>query len=170
MSSAKSDEDRLNELVEAFTELGPTWVRWVNACLPRDAVSYVRMRLLTELQRDGEQSMGELATGLGVTPRRVTALVEALEADGLVERRPHPTDRRSTLVAITDAGLKAQQVGWEQHRAEVAQAFGDLPLPEQAQLLTISRALTQAMRTRLAGRPSPHSQTGCEPIGRPRTS
>ncbi len=169
MSRAKSNEDRLNELVEAFTELGPTWVRWVNACLPSDAVSYVRMRLLTALRRHGEQSMGELATGLGVTPRRVTALVEALEADGFVERRPHPTDRRSTLVTITDGGLKAQQVGWEQHRAEVAQAFGDLPLPEQKQLLTISRALTRAMRTRLAGRPSPH-QIDCGPNGRPRSS
>jgi DNA-binding MarR family transcriptional regulator len=169
MSRAKPDKDRPNELVEAFTELGPTWVRWVNACLPSDAVSYVRMRLLTALQRDGEQSMGELATWLGVTPRRVTALVEALEADGLVERRPHPSDRRSTLVTITDGGLKAQQVGWEQHRAEVAQAFGDLSQPEQAQLLTISRTLTQAMRTRLAGRPSPH-QTDCGPDTRPRSS
>jgi DNA-binding MarR family transcriptional regulator len=168
MSRAQSGEDRLNELVEAFTELGPTWVRWVNACLPSDAVSYVRMRLLTALQRDGEQSMGELATGLGVTPRRVTVLVEALEADGLVERRTHPTDRRSTLVTITDGGLKAQQVGWEHHRAEVAQAFGDLSLPEQTQLLTISRTLTQAMRTRLAGRPSPH-QTDCGPDNRPRS-
>ena len=128
------------------------------------------MRLLTALQRDGEQSMGELATGLGVTPRRVTVLVEALEADGLVERRPHPTDRRSTLVAITDGGLKAQQVGWEQHRAEVAQMpSATCPCPKQAQLLAISRTLTQAMRTRLAGRPSPQ-QTGCEPISRPRSS
>ena len=166
MSSAKPDEDRLGELVEAFTELGPAWVRWVNACLPGDAVSYVRMRLLTALQRDGEQSMGELATGLGVTPRRVTALVEALEADGLVERRPHPVDRRSTLVAITDGGLKAQHAGWEQHRAEVAQAFGDLSEPEQAQLLSISRTLTQIMRARLAGRPAPQPAE-CAPTVRP---
>jgi DNA-binding MarR family transcriptional regulator len=162
MSRAKSDEERLNELVEAFTELGPTWVRWVNACLPSDAVSYIRMRLLTALQCGGELSMGQLATGLGVTPRRVTALVEALEVDGLVERHPHPTDGRSTLVAITDAGLKAQEVGWEQNRAEVAQAFGDLSLPQQKQLLTISKTLTQAMRTRLAGRVSPH-QIDCGP-------
>jgi DNA-binding MarR family transcriptional regulator len=169
MSRSKPDEDRLTELVEAFTDLGPTWVRWVNACLPSDAVSYVRMRLLTALQRDGEQSMGELATGLGVTPRRVTALVEALEADGLVERRPHPTDRRSTLVTITNGGLKAQQVGWEQHRAEVAQAFGDLPPSQQTQLLTISRALTQAMLARLAGRPALR-QTGCDPITKPHSS
>jgi DNA-binding MarR family transcriptional regulator len=169
MSRTKSDEDRLTELVDAFTELGPTWVRWVNACLPSDAVSYVRMRLLTALERDGELSMGELATGLGVTPRRVTVLVEALEADGLVERRPHPADRRSTLVTITDGGLKAQRAGWEQHRAEVAQAFGDLSLPQQKQLLTISKALTRAMQTRLAGPPS-RDQADCEPIRRPRSS
>jgi DNA-binding MarR family transcriptional regulator len=155
MSNQELDDERLNELVEAFTELGPTWVRWVNACLPTDAVSFVRMRLLTALRCDGEQSMKQLATGLGVTPRRVTALVEALEADGSVERHPHPTDRRSTLVAMTDVGLKAQQVGWEQHRAEVAQAFGDLSLPQQKQLLAISRELTEAMRTRIAGRSSP---------------
>ena len=165
MSRAEPGEERLNELVEAFTELGPTWVRWVNACLPSDAVSYVRMRLLTALKGDGEQSMGRLASGLGVTPRRVTALVEALEADGLVERHPHPTDGRSTLVTITDGGLKAQQAGWEQHRAEVAQAFGDLSRSQQAQLLTISKALTQAMRTRLAERPA-LPQAACGP-GRP---
>jgi len=167
MSRDKSVEKRLNELVEAFTELGPTWVRWVNACLPNDAVSYVRMRLLTTLQTEGEQSMGHLAAGLCVTPRRVTALVEALEPDGLVERRPHPTDRRSTLVAITDVGLKAQHLGWKQHRSEVAEAFGDLSIAQQEQLLTISRSLTQAMRARLVGRSAPHQvecQIGCDEL------
>jgi DNA-binding MarR family transcriptional regulator len=163
MSRDKSEEEQLNELVEAFTELGPTWVRWVNACLPNDAVSYVRMRLLTTLRAEGEQSMGHLAARLCVTPRRITALVEALEPDGLVERRPHPTDGRSTLVAITDAGLKAQHLGWKRHRSEVAEAFGDLSIAQQEQLLTISRSLTQAMRARLAGRSSPH-QVEC-PIG-----
>jgi DNA-binding MarR family transcriptional regulator len=161
----KSEKERLNELVEAFTELGPTWVRWVNTCLPDDAVSYVRMRLLTTLLTEGEQSMGQIAAGLCVTPRRVTSLVEALEPDGLVERRPHPTDGRSTLVALTDAGLKAQHLGWKQHRSEVAEAFGDLSIAQQEQLLTISRSLTQAMRVRLAGRSAPpqvECQIACE--------
>lgn len=162
MSRDTSEEQRLNRLVEAFTELGPTWVRWVNACLPSDAVSYARMRLLTALQCVDEQTMSSLATVLGVTPRRVTALVEAMEADGLVARRPHPTDGRSTLVTITDAGLKAQAIGWQGHQAEVAQGFSDLSVPQQEQLLTISRALTEAMRVRLAGRSSPH-QINCLP-------
>jgi len=167
MSRAMSKQERLNELVEAFTELGPAWVRWVNACLPTDAVSYARMRLLTALQCDGEQTMGRLATALGVTPRRITVLVEALEADGLVERHPHPTDGRSTLVTITDIGVKQQALGWQQHQGEVGLAFSDLPVEQQEQLLTISRSLTEAMRTRLVERPSAQP-VDCGPANRQR--
>jgi DNA-binding MarR family transcriptional regulator len=102
------------------------------------------------------QTMSQLAAALDVSARRITVLVEALDAGGLVERHRHPTDGRSTLVAITDAGIKHQARSWEQHRAEVGQAFGDLPAHQQKQLLAISRALTGAMRTRLAGRAAPH--------------
>jgi DNA-binding MarR family transcriptional regulator len=162
MSTAKSKQERLNELVEAFTELGPAWVRWVNACLPGDAVSYARMRLLAALQCDGESTMGGLATALGVTPRRITVLVEALEADGLVERHAHPTDGRSTVVTITKTGQRQQELGWRTHQGEVGLAFGDLSESQQVQLLVISRALTDAMRWRLAERSLSHPN-GCGP-------
>ena len=147
-----ASEKRLGQLVEAFTELGPAWVRWVNACLPTDAVSYARMRVLYALHAHGQLSMSHLATALGVSPRRVTVLVEALEEDGLVRRQPHPTDGRSTLVAITEDGERYQRESWEQHQSEVAVAFGDLPVKQQEQLLIACRNLTIAFRTRLAER------------------
>ena len=34
----------------------------------------------------------------------VTHAIRRLEADGLVQRTPHPTDGRTTLVQITDLG------------------------------------------------------------------
>ena len=34
----------------------------------------------------------------------MTSLVDALESTGYVERRPHPSDRRAVLVALTAAG------------------------------------------------------------------
>ena len=37
-------------------------------------------------------------------PTSVTNIVDRLEADGLVKRTPHPTDRRTTLAEITDLG------------------------------------------------------------------
>lgn len=51
--------------------------------------------------------MIELADRLSVTKRNVTALVDGLEKEGLARRQPHPTDRRSTVVALTALGKEA---------------------------------------------------------------
>src|SRR6266704_4473328 len=145
-------ESRIAELVAAFPDLCHAWDRWVAACLPGDAVSYARMRLLNTLKRDVEQTMGQIAAALDVTPRRVTALVDAMEGDALVARRPNPRDRRSTLVGLTEAGVRQQQLGWERHQAEVAVAFGDLGEDDRVRLERISRELTSVVRARLCGR------------------
>lgn len=151
----KADEARLTDLVEAFTELGPAWTRWVHASLPGETVSHVRLRVLTALECDGELTMKQIAEALEITPRRVTALVEALEAEGLIERYAHPTDGRSVVVAITEAGLERQRLGWKQLNDQVGVAFGDLSAEDQEQLLDISRRLTQIFRDRLAERAAP---------------
>jgi DNA-binding MarR family transcriptional regulator len=150
--STPAEEGRLPaDLVAAFTEMGPAWGRWVQACLPDDTASYARLRVLTALECDGDRTMKQLAESLEVTPRRITALIDALEEQHLVERYAHPTDGRSTLVAITEAGLEAQRLGWQQHQDKVAVAFADLPSDDQERLLAISRDLTVIFRKRLAG-------------------
>ncbi len=52
----------------------------------------------------GALTMGELSARLMVTSGNVTGLIDAMEGEGLVARRPHPTDRRSTLIAATASG------------------------------------------------------------------
>jgi DNA-binding MarR family transcriptional regulator len=49
-------------------------------------------------------SMGELAAALGIDRPNATVLVDDLEAQGLVRRRPHPTDRRAKMVEATRKG------------------------------------------------------------------
>jgi hypothetical protein len=61
--------------------------------------------------------MTQLSAALDVTARRMTTLVDALAEDGLVERYAHPTDRRSTIVELTDAGRAQQRRAWEGHQA-----------------------------------------------------
>jgi DNA-binding MarR family transcriptional regulator len=51
-------------------------------------------------------TMGELAAAIGVDAPNCTPVVDDLEARGLVERRPHPTDRRSKMVAATPEGVR----------------------------------------------------------------
>ncbi|MEI3865640.1 MarR family transcriptional regulator [Microbacterium sp. CCNWLW134] len=63
-----------------------------------------RAALLWVLQSTGPSTQQALATALKVSPRNVTGLVDALEASGHVERAPHPTDRRATLVTLTVLG------------------------------------------------------------------
>ncbi|WP_329564349.1 MarR family winged helix-turn-helix transcriptional regulator [Kitasatospora sp. NBC_01266] len=50
-------------------------------------------------------AMRRVAECLHAEPSNVTAIVDRLEARGLVERRPSPGDRRVKLVAATESGL-----------------------------------------------------------------
>ena len=158
--STKGRDARLVEIVAAFTEMGPAWVRWVQAAIPEDTVSYARLRVLNVLEchPDG-LTMTKLAEALEVTGRRVTALVDALVEDHLVERYAHPTDGRSTVVEITEAGRAQQRQVWEEHQSRVAVAFGDLSDEDQVRLLDISHQLTAAFRRRLAERAAPVTPT-----------
>ncbi|MEV0035643.1 MarR family transcriptional regulator [Streptomyces sp. NPDC050804] len=151
----KTSRPRSEELVALFTELGPAWGAWINACTPAGSVSYVRMRLLNALHTDGAQTMTQLAQALGVTQRRITALVDALDEDGLVERRPNPADGRSTVVSLTRGGTALQKLAWDEYRTDISRAFDDLSPEQQEQLIEITPVLTEALRRHTASRPTP---------------
>jgi DNA-binding MarR family transcriptional regulator len=68
-------------------------------------LSFGRIRAIRRLARE-PLSMGELADAMGIDRPNATTLVAGLEADGLVRRRPHPTDGRAKLVATTAKGKK----------------------------------------------------------------
>lgn len=46
----------------------------------------------------------ELAERIGLTPSAVTSLVDRLQAANFVQRVAHPSDRRMTVITLTDAG------------------------------------------------------------------
>jgi len=71
-------------------------------------LSFAKIRALRRIAKR-PMPMGELATLLVTDPPYVTLLVDDLEKRGLVERRPHPTDRRAKLVVATRSGIEAAQ-------------------------------------------------------------
>jgi DNA-binding MarR family transcriptional regulator len=112
--------DRLFELAEA---LGAMMQRGV----AERGLTTARAGLLWALFHDGPMTQRALAGRLGVTPRNVTGLLDALQADGLVVRGAHPTDRRATLVSLTEKGhsvTAALRAGRDELAAEL---FGDMP-------------------------------------------
>jgi DNA-binding MarR family transcriptional regulator len=69
-------------------------------------LSFARFEMLRLLSfsREGSLTMVRASTRLQVHPTSVTNTVDRLERDELVRREPHPEDRRTTLIVITDAG------------------------------------------------------------------
>lgn len=93
-----------------------------------------RTHLLWELRGLGPATQQSLATALNVSPRNVTGLVDALEASGYVARRPHPTDRRATLVSLTPLGEKTMTDMERDHSALSRDLVDDLDNTDVARL------------------------------------
>ena len=74
-----------------------------------------RVRLLWDLQHEGPSTQHALATRLEVSPRNITGLVDALEAGGYVERSPHPTDRRATIVSLAASARRMMRQMQREH-------------------------------------------------------
>ena len=96
---------------------------------------YEALVLLTFARR-GRLPMRVMGERLQLHPTSVTNIVDRLQADGLVRRVPHPTDRRATLVEITDAGAALRERATESVTA-VDFGLGGLTEEQQTQLTTL---------------------------------
>lgn len=77
-----------------------------------------QVAVLGWLDRDGAMTTAELATVAMVRHQSASRVVGQLAAAGLVVLKPHPTDRRKQLVAVTAGGRRAlarqrdHRAGW----------------------------------------------------------
>jgi DNA-binding MarR family transcriptional regulator len=81
--------------------------RFEDAAAAYFGVNRTAMRCMEVLERKGQLTAGEIATQTGLSSGAVTAMLDRLTRDGLVQRLPDPTDRRRVLVQLTD---KARQI------------------------------------------------------------
>jgi len=107
----------------------------VDARLAGVGLSLPKLAALHALVNAGDAlPLGQLAERLACVKSNVTQLVERLETDGLVRRAFDPTDRRSRLAAITDAGRRAYEDGIHIQREAEKDLFRALSADETAQL------------------------------------
>jgi DNA-binding MarR family transcriptional regulator len=83
---------------------------------------------------DGPKTAGQLSVATGLRPAATTALIDRLEARGLVRRTRSATDRRSVLVEMTDHG-----------HARTWEAYGPLVAAGQPMLDELSREQLEFM-------------------------
>lgn len=57
----------------------------------------------------GPMTMKDLTGRMSCEPSNTTFIVDKLQQQELIERRPHPTDRRAKLLALTDKGAAMRE-------------------------------------------------------------
>jgi MarR family transcriptional regulator, transcriptional regulator for hemolysin len=78
--------------------------RFMKAALAGTGMTGEEYALHSYLFANGPRTMSQAARDLGLPVTTVATLLAPLVADGQIERRPHPRDRRANLLAQTDAG------------------------------------------------------------------
>jgi DNA-binding MarR family transcriptional regulator len=144
------ESDPAARLAELFHAYGRTFGRWAQSLVEAGGTP-ARMRLLGALHCKGPQIMCGLGEQLGVTPRQVTNLVDALEVEGLVRRTAHPTDRRATVIEITCQGVAQAEQFWQPYHEKIVSVYRELSEADQRELLRIMQTLTAALQRRAAG-------------------
>jgi len=103
-------------------------------------VSAGQFSVLAYLDRHGPATPGAIAEFERVRPPSVTRTLAALEALGLVERSPHPDDRRQVLVRLTASGREAVETTRSRRDAWLARRLADLD-PAERELLAAATDL-----------------------------
>jgi DNA-binding MarR family transcriptional regulator len=129
MSSRVERRQAMDQVVDVVRRLRAL----ADTATERRGLTPARAAMLVTLHREGSLTGVDLAKRLDVTPRNVTALVDALEAQGLVTRQPHPVDRRALLVALTRAGrtiAAGMERGYERMTETLLAGFSERDLTD----------------------------------------
>ena len=98
------------------------------------------LRIIARSEDEEPLRMTELADRLGIVPRSVTTVVDALEEAGLVRREVDPRNRRAILLRLTDRGVDVRDELREARRRAAEELFAPLSADQRktlAGLLTL---------------------------------
>lgn len=138
------DPAGFGDLAGEFFALAHEVKRLANARYQGSGLSLARLMVLHELVDRGPIRIGSLSTCLNVAARTMTSTVDGLARDGLVERRPDPTDGRAVVVSLTEQGRRQYERGVEIRNGVLAEIFDVLDDRDREQLAHLLRRLGAA--------------------------
>jgi DNA-binding MarR family transcriptional regulator len=115
-------------------------------------VTLPRFDLLAQLDKaPNGMTLGELSQRMMVSNGNITGLVERLQSQGLIERRPAPNDRRAQLVNLTAEGRKSFRAMARTHEGWIADMFSGLTPEDTEILMQILSRTKLSVRKSIAG-------------------
>jgi len=108
--------------------------------------SLPRFDLMAQLDRHPQGlKMRELSRRLMVTGGNVTGLTDRLVAEGLIDKRDDPSDRRAYTVTLTPEGKRQFRAMARAHEGWIVELLGGLSVAEQAQLFELLGRLKKTL-------------------------
>ncbi len=100
---------------------------------------------LARLDREGPTTSSALARLDRISPQSMGATIAALEARGLVERRPDPADGRRVVFSVTEAGRKVLRNKRDTRTEQLARALSSGFTREELDLLKAAAPLLERL-------------------------
>ena len=81
--------------------------------------------IMCKLADEGPQRLGALASTFGLDPSTITRQVQALEEMALAQRKTDPSDRRASILDLTESGRAVLESTRAHRRARLQQALAE---------------------------------------------
>jgi DNA-binding MarR family transcriptional regulator len=101
---------------------------------PEPDLSETQLAALSALEKHGAMAPGELAEHEKVQPPSMTRVISVLVELQLVQREPHPSDRRQVVLTVTGAGRDLVLKARRRRDAWLAKRLKELTPAERATL------------------------------------
>jgi DNA-binding MarR family transcriptional regulator len=98
--------------------------------------------VLSALDRSSIRTQAALAAAIGADKTRIIRILDDLQDDGYIERRPDPDDRRARLLTITDAGRRVKDAAQDEIQRGEERWLGELSADERRTFLRVLERLT----------------------------
>jgi DNA-binding MarR family transcriptional regulator len=136
------------EVTRAASELRALLGRLARRLRQTSAVGEITLSqasVLSLLEREGPATPGTLAAKERISPQSMGAILVSLEGIGLVSRTPDPTDGRSLVISLTEAGLQTVQGARRQREERLARALAEHFTVEEQQTLIAALPLLERL-------------------------
>lgn len=145
VTSELSDDRReaVQALESSFSELMTVFRRFVSEAAERVSPGMLpaTFKALSVVSRFGPLTLSALAERLATDKGFLSRAISELEELGLVTRTPDPNDRRSRLIAVTEAGHARLADARAPHESRLYEAMADWSVDDIRHLSTLLHAL-----------------------------
>lgn len=155
--------DRIRNLGFLIKDIGRLYTRLFEQQSQHLGVSLAECKVLTYLTRHAGASQIQLAELTGIDPMSLVRILDRMEADGSIERRQHPTDRRARQLYLKDKAQSTLEQLWKIGDQVRAQSLAGIKAEDRNLLI----GLLEHMHSNLLG-VEPQAQSDADRVETPK--